>query len=107
MKYIISESRLHQMVFKYLDLKNLKITEVKNDIFFMRNEKDMYSVLRYGIRDNMLFIRIDLYEEISSMFNLSEDDTKQIISSWVESVLGLKVNHIDIWHTNFMFYIHR
>lgn len=95
------------MVFKYLDLKNLKTTEIYDDIFFMENEEDKYGVLRYGTNDKRLFISGELYGEISSMFDLSEYDTKQIISSWVESFLEMKVNTSEVWPTKFMFFINR
>jgi hypothetical protein len=104
MNYIITESRLHQMIFKYLDLMKLSTTEIQKEIYFMENEDDDYGVLRYDTNDGWLFILGGFNRQISNLFSLSENETKNIISLWVENFTGRRVSNPDIWESKNIFY---
>ena len=96
MKYIIPQSRLHQVIFKYLDMQNLNIVKRGVYVYFTENVRDKYGFLKYNYYTESLFILKVFADNISDMFGLSVKESGQIISSWVENTLGVKVNLIKI-----------
>jgi hypothetical protein len=92
MKYIITESRLDKVVFKYLDSK-LDGIELKKGIsdgliFAFPNEE--YGLMRLE-NTGELYTNYDISEEIGHMFSMDMSDVLKVIGRYVESRYNLKV----------------
>jgi len=91
MKYIITESQLDKVIFKYLNNRDFIVTGNDTSLFFINSESDKLAQIRYDEDSEVCFINIDLNKEISSFFSLGRDDSQRVISRWVENTLQMKV----------------
>ena len=92
MKYLIKESQLDKVIFKFLD--NQKFVKVKRgkDLFFAYSPDDGWGVIKYD--KYRLIINKDLTSEVMSFFSMDQDDAEISIRDWVSQ----KINkQIDIW----------
>ena len=99
MKYIITESRLESLVFKYLDNK-LEGTDIKkgivSDFVFVVPGKDvgLFAVNKYHKKgDNYLHIYFPLFDEIQTMFSMKEGDVLEVIGKYLESRYNMKLDY--------------
>jgi hypothetical protein len=104
MKYLITESQLDRMVFKYLDSQDFIVKGNDTGLFFINSEDDELAQIRYDEDDELCYINIDLNKEVSSIFSLGRDTSQRVISRWVENTLQMKVtkttnaySNIDKW----------
>ena len=97
MKYLITESQLDRMIFKYLDNQDFIQIEKNNRIYFINSESDVYAQIRYDEDSEVCFINIDLVKEISSFFSLESERSKEVIGMWVENTLQMKVTDTYVW----------
>ena len=104
MNYLITESQLDRMVFKYLDSRNFIVKGNDTSLFFINSEDDDLAQIRYDEDDELCYINIDLNKEVSSIFSLGRDTSQRVISKWVENTLQMKVtkttdaySNIDKW----------
>ena len=97
MKYLITESKLNQVIFGYLNNQDFIQINNRFDIFFEYSEGDEYPQIVYTKSDGSCLIFINLIKEISSFFSLDEYDSKQVIGRWVENTLQMEVNYIGPW----------
>ena len=92
MKYIITESRLNNIIFKYLDIKDRTLEQKKGEyidiIFYFPGEK--YGALGWK-KSGDLYVYYKLSDEISDYFGLENVDSLTIIGKWVEDRHNLKV----------------
>lgn len=92
MKYIITESRLESIIFKYLDSKLAGIEPMKgkySDIVFGFPGETMGVM---GIEEPYgLFIDSELFMEIKLMFSLDSGTTLDLIKKYVESRYNLEI----------------
>ena len=93
MKYLITESQLDKVIFKYLNNQDFIKVEYGNNIYFVNSENDEYAQIRYDKSDGWCYIKIDLIKEISSFFSLDDSDSKEVIGRWVEDTLQMKVKY--------------
>ena len=91
MKYIITESQIDKIIFKYLDNQDFIVTGNDTSLFFINSESDKLAQIRYDEDSEVCFINIDLNKEISSFFSLGRDESQKVISRWVENTLKMKV----------------
>jgi hypothetical protein len=95
MKYIITESRLESLVFKYLDSKFDGIEPMKgkySDIVFGFPGETMGVM---GIEEPYgLFIDSELFMEIKLMFSLDSGSTLDLIKKYVESRYNLEIDSV-------------
>ena len=98
MKYLITESQLDKVIFKYLDNQDFIQIEKNNRIYFINSEGDEYAQIRYNEDSEVCFINIDLVKEISSFFSLELSVSKEVIGRWVENTLQMKVTdtYVDL-----------
>jgi hypothetical protein len=89
MKYLITESQLDKVIFKYLDNQDFIKIKKNNRIYFINSEGDEYAQIRYD--DELCYINLNLITEISSFFSLGRDESQRVISRWVENTLKMKV----------------
>jgi hypothetical protein len=92
MKYIITESRLENIVFKYLDMKygalEQKMGKYTDIVFTFPGEE--YGLLGWEKSGN-LYVYNEINDEISNYFGLRKVDSLKVIGKWVEDRHNLKV----------------
>ena len=93
MKYLITESKLEKVIFKYLDNQDFIQIEKGNRIYFVNSEGDESAQIRFNKKDGWCYIYWELVEEISSFFSLSESDSEQVIGRWAEDTLQMRVTN--------------
>jgi hypothetical protein len=97
MKYLITESQIDRLIFKYLDNQDFIQIEKKDSIYFVNSEGDEYAQIRYDKDDGKCFIHYKLVDEISSFFSLEESDSMEVIGRWVENTLQMRVTNTSKW----------
>ena len=93
MKYLITESQLDNIIFKYLDNQDFIQIEKNDKVYFVNSEGDEYAQIRYDKDDGWCVIGYKLIDEISSFFSIQESDSKKVIGRWVENTLQMKVTN--------------
>ena len=93
MKYLITESQIDKIIFKYLDNQDFIVTGNDTSLFFVNSDDDKYAQIRYDEDDGWCFIHTNLVKEISSFFSLQSSDSEQVIGKWVENTLQMKVTN--------------
>ena len=91
MKYLITESQIDKVIFKYLDNQDFIQIKKGNRIYFVNSEGDKYAQIRFDKDDGWCMIYYELVNEISAFFSMDEDDSKSVIGGWVENTLQMKV----------------
>ena len=94
MKYLITESQLDKVIFRYLDNQDFIQIVKGNRIYFVNSEGDEYAQIRYDKEDGWCFIDYDLITEISSSFSLQRSDSQEVIGRWVDNTPQMKVTNI-------------
>ena len=103
MKITISEDRIEQLIFKYLDKRFEKLEKVKGESF---NIVFKYPGEEYGIlgwdKSGSLWIYYKLIDNISSFIPIEKSEIQKIIGRYVEDRYNLKVTntlflHIKMW----------
>ena len=97
MKYLITESQLDKVIFKYLD--NQDFIQIKRGItiYFVNSEGDEYSnsLIQY-FRSGECVISFELIGEIQDFFSIEFDNSKYVIARWVENTLDRRVKEVII-----------
>jgi hypothetical protein len=106
MRYIITESRLENLIFKYLDDKfngvELKKGKYYNIVLTFPGEE-------YGLagwkKPNQLISHNKIVDEVKNLFSMDESDVLDVIGRYVESRYNLKVksNNAIRWGTTGLF----
>jgi len=91
MKYLITESQIDKVIFKYLDNQDFIQIEKNNRIYFVNSEGDEYAQITFNKKDGWCGIYYELIDEISAFFSMEESDSKKVIGKWVENTLQMKV----------------
>ena len=91
MKYIIKESHLARIIFRYLDYQDFIQIEKADKIFFVNSKNDKDSKILYDKKHKKCYISANLVREISSFFSVDETSLRPIISRWVDNTLQMKV----------------
>ena len=97
MKFLITENRLDDVIFKYLDNKNFIIKETDSNYYFLENEDDKYAQIRVKKNDKFCFIYYKLTEEIQTFFSLEIPMVKSILTKYVENTLNIVVSNTDLF----------
>ena len=96
MKYLITESKLDKVIFRYLDNQDFIQVEDKDTIYFVNSQDDKYSQIRYDMSDNWSFINYELVDEISSFFSLSDSKSEKVILRWVGDTLQVEFSYAKL-----------
>ena len=91
MKYLITESQIDKVIFKYLDNQDFIQIKKGDKIYFVNSESDKYGQIRYDKYDGWCGIYYELIDEISAFFSMEESDSESVIGRWVENTLQMKV----------------
>ena len=105
MKYLITESRFDNIIFKYLDNQDFIQIDGKNRIYFVNSEGDEYAQIRFDKKDGWCFIYYKLIEEISAFFSLQHSDSEKVIGRWVENTLQMKVTNTFMLTLGYIFVV--
>jgi hypothetical protein len=93
MKYLITESKLNQVIFKYLDNQDFIQINKDKSIYFVNSEGDEYAKIIFDKDDGWCIINYELINELSSFFSLDDFDSEQVIGRWVENTLKMRVTN--------------
>jgi hypothetical protein len=99
MKYLITESQLDNIIFKYLDNQDFIQIDFDEKIYFVNSVNDVYAQIKYDKNDNWCYVYYKLIEEISTFFSMSNYDSELVIGRWVENTLQMKVKNTE-WRNN-------
>ena len=91
MKYLITESQIDKVIFKYLDNQDFIRIEKGDNIYFVNSEGDIYAQIVYNKNNGWCYIYYKLVEEISAFFSMQKSDSESLIGRWVENTLQMKV----------------
>jgi len=97
MKYIITESRLESLVFKYLDTKLKGIKKKKgrylDTVFAFPGEE--HGVIAHNFTDD-LYIFTDLVKDVMTMFSVDVDTARDFFGKYFESKYNLRVDRTPV-----------
>jgi type II secretory pathway component GspD/PulD (secretin) len=93
MKYLITESQLDKIIYKYLDNQDFIQIEKNDKVYFVNSEGDEHAQIRFDKDDDWCMIYYELVNEISRFFSIQNSDSKQVIGKWVENTLQMKVTN--------------
>ena len=96
MKFLITESKMEQVVFNYLDNQDFVNIEGVKVVYFANSSDDKYAQIKFDKNDGLCFINFDLVKEISSFFSLQPYDSERVIGRWVENTLQMKVTNTTV-----------
>jgi hypothetical protein len=91
MKYLITESQLERVIFKYLNNQDFIQIKKGATIFLVNSEDDEYAEIRYDKISGWCYIVNNLINEVASFFSLGISDTMELIRRWVENALKVIV----------------
>ena len=91
MKYLITESKLEKVIFKYLDNQDFIQIKIGLLVYFVNSEDDEYAQIKNG--NFGCVISPELIKNISSLFSLDKSDSESVIGRWVENTLQMKVTN--------------
>jgi hypothetical protein len=104
MKYLVTESQIDKVIFKYLDNQDFIIRNstktsfgVSNIIHFLKSESSFRadSLINF-YRDGECFINFELIDEIAKFFSMDFNDSKYVIGRWVEHTLDERVKEVHV-----------
>ena len=91
MKYVITESQLDKVIFRYLDVQDFNIIKIGASTYFSYPD-DNFAQIKYGgnhANNELCFIFIGLIGKVSSLFSLDRYQSTRIIGQWVKKKLNL------------------
>jgi hypothetical protein len=91
MKYLITESQLDKVIFKYLDNQDFIQMDFGEKIYFLNSVNDVYAQIRFDKDYGWCYVLHKLVEEISGFFSISYYDSESVIGRWVGHTLQMKV----------------
>ena len=97
MKYLITESKLEKVIFKYLDNQDFIQIKRGSVIYFANSEGGKYidSLIEY-FRGGECVIIFELIDEIKDFFSIEFDNSKYVIARWVENTLDRRVKEVIV-----------
>ena len=96
MKYLITESKLNKVIFKYLDNQDFVVIKISNRLYFVNSEGDEFAQIKYYPEDRWCTIHYDLADEVSKFFSLDYEDSISVINKWIEDKLGIKSINVEV-----------
>ena len=105
MKYLITESQLDKVIFKYLDIQDFVLYDEKkkfnNYIYFLNHINDdtaqisIYATNAFGEVRDWVYVNGELIQVLSNFFSIDEDECLEIIKRWVTKSLNMEVGKIE------------
>jgi hypothetical protein len=94
MKYLITESKLDSLIFRYLDNQDFIQINYTYETYFVNSRGDKSGVIKYDSQDDRCYIDFNLIDEVSSFFSLKETYSKNIIKEWVGNKLNVEIKDV-------------
>jgi hypothetical protein len=95
MKYIITESKLENIIFKYLDSKDLYLLSTVNSRHFFYSRKSIddgeYPIISYDNKNKDCFVSSAFVEDVCSLFSIDPEYSLKVISEWVGNKLDVEI----------------
>jgi hypothetical protein len=95
MKYLITESQLDNIIFKYLDMQNFYKMRYDKGYVFWESKEILESGANILITANRerseCFVNSDLLVEVASMFGLGLNDSLNVIGEWVKTQIDFDI----------------
>jgi len=95
MKYIINESRLENLIYKYLDMKDLYVVDRWGNKHFFPSRKSSddgdYPIISYDKIHKDCFVSSTFVEDVCSLFSIDPEYSLKVISEWVGNKLNVEV----------------
>jgi len=85
--------RLEQVIFNFLEEKNFIIKETPDNYYFLDNEDDVCYQIRIIKNDMVCYVNYNLFEEIGSFFSLTDTESKDVLTRYVENTLNIEVSN--------------
>jgi hypothetical protein len=97
MKYLITESQIDKVIFKYLDNQDFVRHQSSSVVHFLNPESELLadSLINY-YWSGECFIDFLLIDEIARFFSLEFNDAKYTIARWVEKTLDGRVKEVYV-----------
>ena len=105
MKYLITESQLDKVIFKYLDNQDFVLHDNKkrfnNYIHLLNNITDntaqisVYVTNAFGEVRNWVYVNNDLIEMLCKFLSIDETECLETIKRWVTNSLNIEVGKIE------------
>jgi len=90
MKFIITESKMEQVIFNYLDNQDFIVKGNKN-ARFLTSEDDVDGVIDYSSISEMCYFQKEFVDEIIDFFSIEKVTAGDIIAKWVSNRLNVPV----------------
>jgi hypothetical protein len=91
MKFLITESQIDNVIFKYLDNQDFIQINFDEKIYFVNSVNDVYAQIKYDKNNGWCYVYYKLIKEISTFFSMQDSDSESVIGRWVENRLQMKV----------------
>jgi hypothetical protein len=95
MKYLITESRLENLIYKYLDMKDLYLLSTVNSRHFFYSRKSIddgeYPIISYDKKNKDCFVSSAFVEDVCSLFSIDPEYSLKVISEWVGNKLDVEI----------------
>ena len=95
MKYLITESRLENLIYKYLDMKDLYLLSTVNSRHFFPSRKSIddgeYPIISYDKKNKDCFVSSAFVEDVCSLFSIDPEYSLKVISEWVGNKLDVEI----------------
>ena len=95
MKYLITESQLDNIIFRYLDMQNFYKIRYAGVYVFWESKKTWESggnILISANRDRSeCFVNSDLLVEVATMFSLELSNCLDIIGEWIKTQIDFDI----------------
>ena len=96
MKYVISKNQMNNLKISFMDslFRDIEIGGF-GDLIWWR-DSDNEEVLSYNKRYMELDVQNKTFENIKTMFNLTDDEAETLIIKWAKKKLNIKVAIINL-----------
>jgi len=84
MKYLITESQIDKVIFRYLDNQDFIQIDGEEGIYFVNSEGDEYAQIIFDYDIPWVGMSDNLCKEVSSFFSISKEDSQKIIGLWIK-----------------------
>jgi hypothetical protein len=109
MKIIITESQeknlKERVIFMLMDKQKLHQLEIDDRIYFVKKIGDEYAKIRFDKEDGWCAISYDLIIFLSDLTQFKHFEVKELIGSWVENTLQMKVTSNGLGSNLFSFHV--
>ena len=97
MKFILTESKLQNLVFKYLDNQDFVRVDIKYGFDLLNSVDDDVVQIYYENSTKTCIISHNLIREIRDFFSFEKGtgSAALVISKWVENKFGVVVDNLD------------